>query len=244
MTTMIFQLGTNNWQVEGGGFAPGSGILHEAHHTAYNKLPGTKSFSVWPLPPSLTHEPAAGRTDYRVFKLTHDIPICESVSPVSNYRWHSMSEDDFVAYRKRLADFVYQYMEDAEKEAKMYFNIFIAHHAFLNVLVGKDVLERRADEGKPKCHLCVFVHGTALKMYALERKAVDQAKSIEQGANHANHLLGRVGGTSNEYPYRFLPMMEKERIFDKSSSVVSRIFAISAQQVDAFKDIFAEYPDS
>ena len=30
--------------------------------------------------------------DVRVFALDHDIPICESVSPVSSYRWHSMSE--------------------------------------------------------------------------------------------------------------------------------------------------------
>ena len=36
---LIFQLGTNNWQ-RGGEFAPGSGILHEAHHHAYNALPG------------------------------------------------------------------------------------------------------------------------------------------------------------------------------------------------------------
>ena len=35
---LIFQLGTNNWQRDGE-FAPGSGILHEAHHHAYNALP-------------------------------------------------------------------------------------------------------------------------------------------------------------------------------------------------------------
>jgi glycosyltransferase involved in cell wall biosynthesis len=220
MPTMIFQLGTNNWQVEGGGFAPGSGILHEAHHSAYNKMPDTKSFSVWPIPPKLTHEPAADRTDYRVFKLEHDIPICESVSPVSNYRWHSMSEDDFTAYRKRLTDFVFDYMEDAEKETGQNFNIFIAHHSFLNPLVGKDVLERRKAAGKPNCHLCVFVHGTALKMYVHEKGA----KNPE------------------EYPLRFLPIMEESGLFAKDSGIVSRIFAISAQQVDAFKEIFPDFP--
>jgi glycosyltransferase involved in cell wall biosynthesis len=217
---MIFQLGTNNWQVEGGGFAPGSGILHEAHHTAYNKLPNTKSYSVWPLPPSLTHEPAAGRTDYKVFKLTHDIPICESVSPVSNYRWHSMSEEDFAAYRQRLVDFCYDFMAEAEKEAGRNFDIFIAHHAFLNPIVGKDVLERRAKDGKPKCHLCVFVHGTALKMYVHEK----------------------AGANPEEYPRRFLPLVEKEALFAAGSDIVSRIFAISNQQVDAFREIFPDFP--
>ena len=42
---LIFQLGTNNWQ-RGGEFAPGSGILHEAHHHAYNALPQTASANV------------------------------------------------------------------------------------------------------------------------------------------------------------------------------------------------------
>lgn len=32
---LIFQLDTNNWQ-RGGESAPGPGILHEAHHHAYN----------------------------------------------------------------------------------------------------------------------------------------------------------------------------------------------------------------
>jgi fructose-bisphosphate aldolase class II len=218
---MIFQIGTNNWQVEGGGFAPGSGILHEAHHNAYNKLPNTKSYSVWPLPPKLTHEPAPGRTDYRVFKLNHDIPICESVSPVSNFRWHSMSESDFAAYRKRLGDFCYDFMEFAEKEAGHPFTTIIAHHAFLNGLVGKDILERRKAAGKPDCHLCVFVHGTALKMYV--------------------HELG--GANPQEYPMRFFPIIDSERLFAKDSGIVSRIFTISRQQVDAFKEVFKEFPD-
>jgi glycosyltransferase involved in cell wall biosynthesis len=217
----IFQLGTNNWQVEGGGFAPGSGILHEAHHNAYNKLPDTKSFSVWPLPVSLSHEPAPGRTDYKLFKLDHDIPICESVSPVSNFRWHSMTEENFVSYRARLADFCYEYMEAAEKETGKNFDIFISHHAFLNSLVGNDVLQRRKAAGKPPCQLCVFVHGTALKMYVHEKGAKNPA----------------------EYPMRFLPIMEKEGIFAKDSGIVSRIFAISNAQVDAFKEIFADFPD-
>ena len=39
---------------------------------------------------------------FKVFKLSHDIPICESVSPNSSFRWHSMDDEAFVAYRKRL----------------------------------------------------------------------------------------------------------------------------------------------
>merc|ERR1719272_260196 len=36
-------------------------------------------------------------------------------------------------------------------------------------------------------------------------------------------------------------MMEKEGIFSATSGVVHRIFAISAQQVDAFKEIFTDF---
>jgi len=50
---MIFQLGTNNWQRKMKGseeleFAPGSGVLHEAHHNAYNQMEGIKSYSMYP----------------------------------------------------------------------------------------------------------------------------------------------------------------------------------------------------
>jgi len=37
----------------------------------------------------------------QVFKIEHDIPICESVSPNSSYRWHSMTEEQYDAYLKR-----------------------------------------------------------------------------------------------------------------------------------------------
>ena len=40
----------------------------------------------------------------QVFKIEHDIPICESVSPNSSYRWHSMTEEQYDAYLKRPLD--------------------------------------------------------------------------------------------------------------------------------------------
>ena len=72
---LIFQLGTNNWQ-RGGEFAPGSGILHEAHHHAYNALPGLRCYSMYPSRGQRFRE-----EQVRVFALEHDIPICESISP-------------------------------------------------------------------------------------------------------------------------------------------------------------------
>jgi len=132
-----------------------------------------------------------------------------------------MSDSEFTAYRKRLADFVYDYMEEVEKETGYHFSILIAHHAFLNPMVGKDVLQRRKIAGKPFCHLCVFVHGTALKMYVHEKG----------------------GANPEEYPMRFLPLIQSEDLFSKDSDLVTRIFAISNQQVTAFKDIFPDFAD-
>merc|ERR1719502_543444 len=96
---LIFQLGTNNWQrpkKDGSGeleFAPGSGVLHEAHHNAYNKMDGVKSYSMYPS--KNQGQPAEADADYAVFELDHDIPICESASPNSSKRWHGMSEEEF-----------------------------------------------------------------------------------------------------------------------------------------------------
>ena len=62
---LIFQLGTNNWQ-RGGEFAPGSGILHEAHHHAYNALPGLRCYSMYPSRRQRFRE-----EDVRVFAIEH-----------------------------------------------------------------------------------------------------------------------------------------------------------------------------
>ena len=105
---LIFQLGTNNWQ-RGGEFAPGSGILHEAHHHAYNALPGVRCYSMYPSRHQRFRE-----EDVRVFALDHDIPICESISPTSNYRWHSMSEAEVAAYRARLTNEVADWIDEIE----------------------------------------------------------------------------------------------------------------------------------
>jgi glycosyltransferase involved in cell wall biosynthesis len=212
-TFRIFQLGTNNWQspLE---FAPGSGILHADHHNAYNKLPNTKCWSIFPSNKQKTKD--LNREDVRVFELDHPIPICESVSPTSNYRWHSMSDAEFDAYRTRLFNEVSAFMADIEAKEGAPFDLCVAHHTFLNPLVMRDVVRARAKKkGQTKEEpVVVFVHGTALKMYVHEKE----------------------GKEPEEYPNRFYPMMIKERVFHDMAGV----FAISAAQVDAFFDVFGE----
>lgn len=213
---LIFQLGTNNWQ-RGGEFAPGSGILHESHHHAYDSLPNTKSYSIYP-----SRTQRFEQDDVKVFALDHDIPICESISPVSSYRWHGMSDDEIAAYRARLTVEVSGWMAEIEARTGESFQLAIAHHTFLNPLVMRDVISARMAEGRPRIPLLCFAHGTALKMYANERR----------------------GDRPDEFPKRFLPMMEKERIFDYGApeGSVDLVAAISTQQIDALVDIFPTFP--
>lgn len=213
---LVFQLGTNNWQ-RGGEFAPGSGILHESHHHAFNSLPNTKSYSMYP-----SRSQRFEQEDVRVFELGHDIPICESISPVSSYRWHSMSDEEISAYRTRLTSEVQTWMEDIEARTGDVFQLAIAHHTFLNPVIVRDVIRSRMAEGRPRIPLLCFAHGTALKMYANERS----------------------GDRPDEFPLRFLPMIESERIFSYGDpkGTVDLAAVISTQQVDALVDIFPSFP--
>jgi glycosyltransferase involved in cell wall biosynthesis len=208
---LIFQLGTNNWQ-SAEEFAPGSGILHEQHHQTLNDMPGVTSHSVFP-----SRVQRFVRPDVRVFELDHDIPICESVSPVSSYRWHSMSDEEFEAYRDRLCRFVTKYIDEVEAELGRNFDLFIAHHSFLNPMVMGDVNRARTAQGKSVVPLFAFVHGTALLMFKSE-----------------------MVGEDEEYPPRFYPRWIKERVFD----AVDGIFVISNSQKERFTSIFESFDPS
>jgi glycosyltransferase involved in cell wall biosynthesis len=205
---LIFQLGTNNWQSRQE-FAPGSGILHEQHHDTYNTMNGVACYSVFP-----SRVQRLDRPDVRVFELNHDIPICESVSPVSSYRWHNMSEEEFEAYRTRLYDFVTTYINEVEKMHGKPFDLFIAHHAFLNPMVMGDVNRARVAQGRPAVPLMVFVHGTGLLMFRSE-----------------------IAGDNPEYPLRFYPRWIEEGVFDAASGV----FVISNSQKERFLSVFEAF---
>ena len=213
---LIFQLGTNNWQ-RGSEFAPGSGILHEAHHHAFNALPGLRAYSMYP-----SRRQRFRADDVRVFELDHDIPICESISPVSSYRWHGMSDEEVAAYRARLTDEVMAWMDEIEEETGDRFGLAIAHHAFMNTVVLRDVNRRRVAAGRPRFTVLCFAHGTELKMFNNERRGDEPA----------------------EFPLRFWPFMQREKIFDYADPDhgVDLVAAISTEQVEAFLSVFPEFP--
>jgi len=227
--TMIFQLGTNNWQrpMSKNGkngeleFAPGSGVLHEAHHNAYNLLPGVKSWSIYPS--QNQGQPTETDADYKVFEIDHPIPICESASPNSSKRWHAMDDAEFSGYVERMEREVYEYMKACEATAGRKFTMAIAHHSFINPLVVSRVLKKRVAEGLPKIPLFCFVHGTALKMYRWELgpKETDEQKS---------------------FPMRFHKMILAEKLFDNIEEGVNACFVISAEQKGGIAEIFPSFP--
>lgn len=178
----------------------------------FNEMPGVVCHSVFP-----SRVQRFTRPDVRVFELDHDIPICESVSPVSSFRFHSMSDDDFEAYRTRLRDFVVSYIDEVERDLGVSFDLFIAHHSFLNPLVMADVNRVRVTRGQSAVPLFAFVHGTALLMFRHEMEGVDPA-----------------------YPPRFHPRWISEGVFDD----VRGVFVISDSQRDRFLSVFDGYdPD-
>jgi glycosyltransferase involved in cell wall biosynthesis len=213
---LIFQLGTNNWQ-RGGEFAPGSGILHEAHHHAYNALPGLRCYSMYPSKVQRFRD-----EDVRVFAMEHDIPICESISPTSSYRWHGMSEAEVDAYRARLTGEVSEWIDEIEAGTDDRFGLAIAHHGFMNTVVMRDVIRRRAAAGRGTMPLLCFAHGTELKMYNNELK----------------------GDRPDEFPMRFLPFMRSEKIFDYEDPEhgVDVVASISAEQIEALLELFPQFP--
>lgn len=168
MTRIIFQLGTNNWQREGE-FAPGSGILHEAHHRAFNSLPETVAYSMYPSKTQRSSE-----DQIRVFELDHDIPICESISPVSSYRWHSMTDEVFDEYCGRLQSETEHWIEEIELRHEQHLSLAIAHHTFVNPMVMQRINASRLAKGRPRIPLLCFVHGTAMKMYSAELAGTNQ----------------------------------------------------------------------
>jgi len=214
---MMFHIGTNNWQRQGE-FAPGSGILHASFHQTFNSMPNVKCYSIYP---SRKQENPVEEVDYkptfRIFKLDHDIPICESVSPNSSYRWHSMDDKQFTAYRKRLEDEVCAFMDEIEEHEGRKFDYLISHHAFTNAMTGSQIVNRRREEGNPKLKHFNFVHGTALKMYIKEKDG------------------------DPEYPMRFLKVTRDHGVFANTKNT-NGIWVNSKDYIDKFLDCFPEYP--
>jgi len=141
-TYLIFQLGTNNWQSENEP-APGSGILHAAHHAAYLGISNVKCYSVFPSGRSRQTNAKLNRSDVRIMELDDDIPICESAGPISKRRWHGMSSEAVISYRTDLEALVSKYMDEIESTEQKPIDLVIAHHSFMNPVILSNVITKR-----------------------------------------------------------------------------------------------------
>merc|ERR1719221_185541 len=131
-----------------------------------------------------------------------------------------MDDMEVKRYMWRLEQEVYEYMKQCEMKEGQNFTMIIAHHAFLNPLVCRNVIQRRVQEGKPRIPLYCFVHGTALKMYRWE--------------------LG--GKDPKDFPMRFHKMIVEEKLFDDTRNGVNTCFVISEEQKGGIAEIFPSFP--
>ena len=92
----------------------------------------------------------------------------------------------------------------------------------MNTVVLRDVIRRRVAAGGARCRCSRFAHGTELKMYANEQR----------------------GDNPAEFPLRFLPFMQNEKIFDYADPEhgVDVVASISSEQIDALVGVFPEFP--
>jgi hypothetical protein len=123
------------------------------------------------------------------FELEHDILICESIRR-SSYRWHGMSEAEVAAYRTRLTD---ESLAGSTRSRRPPARRSGDRAPRVREHRGAvDVNRRRVAAGRPRMPLLCFAHGTELKMHANEQR----------------------GDQPEEFPLRFLPFMQQEKIFD------------------------------
>eukprot|EP00484_Ammonia_sp_Unknown_P009777 CAMPEP_0197054782 /NCGR_PEP_ID=MMETSP1384-20130603/49797_1 /TAXON_ID=29189 /ORGANISM="Ammonia sp." /LENGTH=504 /DNA_ID=CAMNT_0042488091 /DNA_START=22 /DNA_END=1536 /DNA_ORIENTATION=- len=236
-TKIIFQLGTNNWQWDDEP-APGSGILHEVHHNAYNAIDGVFSYSIYP---SRFHKTAdIGNNDndlVRIYSLTANIPVCESSGPVSKRRWHAMSQQEVDEYRQTLETMVYDHLSAIEKqhgEHSLYF--CVAHHTFMNCVILRNVMARREAEKKHIPPLMVFVHGTGLKMYQNELKAQQQAAEQDDSKRDVQLI--------EEFPMKFYTWIKDElQLFSNAQKpgFINYCLSNSSKIIDEFVSLFPDF---
>jgi len=211
---LMFHIGSDNWQRQGE-FAPGSGMIHKAMHDTFNGMPGVKCYSLYP---SRRQTDPDDDSTFRIFKLDHDIPVCEGASSHSSYRWHTMEDTQFLAYAQRLESEICAFMDEIEKKEGRSFDFLVSHHAFANAMTGAQVVDRRQRQGNGKLRHFNFVHGAALQMYMKEKE------------------------NDPEYPMRFLHLAQSHGVFNSLQGCAGA-WAISQDYIQKFTACFPAYPE-
>lgn len=183
-------------------------------------MPNVKCYSIYPSKQQKNKDLSEKYKDnVKIYELDNDIPICESISPVSSRRWHGMSKEEIDKYVNTLEDLAYNYIIEIEKKhSPNKITFCISHHTFMNSVILNNIMNKRKKNNLNIIPCVVYVHGTGLKMYQ----------------NELNKL--------KEYPSKFYPMINKLEIFSDKPSIYKSAIAISEKSRDEFIKLFPKYP--
>ncbi len=145
----------------------------------------------------------------------------------SGHRWAGVSQeyvDKFISDHEKL---VYDYMLEIENsfEADSKIKLFIAHHACINCIIAKKVMEKRVANGLSIPPIVTFLHGTAMIMMENEIK---EENTIE---------------SERKWPSTFHKQLTDMKIFDDCSKPgnVNLAYAISEENMEVFSYLFPKF---
>lgn len=230
---VIFQLGSYPWQspVEA---TSGSGILHEAQHEVFNTMDGVASYSIFPSGFSRQKNQDLNRNDVRIYEMDSEVP---EYSHPHGHRWAGVGEAYVDKFIYDHIDLVYDYMLEIENtfEAGSEIQLFIAHHACINCIIAKKVMEKRAANGYSVPPIVAFLHGTAMIMMVNElgeTALINAANSDDQKASF-----------DRKWPSSFHKQLTELGIFDDCTKPgnVNLAYAISEKNMEVFSDLFPQF---
>lgn len=230
---VIFQLGSYPWQspVEA---TSGSGILHEAQHEVFNTLDGVASYSIFPSGFGRQKNKDLNRNDVIIYEMDSEVP---EYSHPHGHRWSGVSEEYVDKFITDHVELVYDYMLQIENnyEKGSEIKLFIAHHACINCIVAKKVMDRRAANGYSVPPIVAFLHGTSMIMMVNELRETAQIN----GGGAGEKLLPQ----DRKWPSSFHKKLSEMKIFDDCSKPgnVNLAFAISEENMEVFSDLFPQF---
>ena len=229
----IFQLGSYPWQspVEA---TSGSGILHEAQHEVFNAMDGVASYSVFPSGFARQKNKDLNRNDVIIYEMDSEVP---EYSHPHGHRWSGVSEEYADKFITDHVDLVYDYMLQIENtyEKGSEIKLFIAHHACINCIVAKKVMEKRAANGYSVPPIVAFLHGTSMIMMVNELR---ETSMINGGSTGKKLLL-----QDRKWPSSFHKKLSEMKIFDDCSKPgnVNLAYAISEDNIVVFSELFPQF---
>ncbi len=226
---VIFQLGSYPWQspLEA---TSGSGILHEAQHEVFNTMDGVASYSIFPSGFARQKNKDLNRNDVRIYEMDSEVP---EYSHPDGHRWAGVSDEyvnKFISDNEKL---VYDYMLEIETkfEAGSEINLFIAHHACINCIIAKRVMEKRAANGLSVPPIVTFLHGTAMIMMQNELREEALVKS------------GKMDPSERKWPSSFHKQLTELGVFNDCTKPgnANLAYAISEDNLELFSELFPKF---